>query len=70
MRGFKLREEVSSQDASPSSALLEDLTRTFADLDSSLVRDVYHQANSPEEAVLILSSIVPGGGEKVQIMSP
>ena len=63
MRGFKLREEVARRDAPPSSALLEDLIRSFDDLDSSLVRDVLLQAESAEEAVLILSSIVPGGGD-------
>lgn len=60
MRGFKLREEVSSREAPSSSSLLEDLTRTFRDLDASLVRDVFHQAQSCEEAVTILSSIMPG----------
>ena len=61
MRGFKLREEAGSREASSSSALLADLIRTFHDLDSSLVRDVFHQVQSSEDAVTILSSFGPCG---------
>ena len=57
MRGFRLRESAARHEIPQTS--LDDLARMFSNLDPALVSDVFEQTQSSEDAVMILSSMLP-----------